>query len=159
MMPVSTQPTALIVSRRRQPWLLVRSQWRTMPACEIVKSMNTPTAYSGISAWVEAPPAMTTAPATEPSRMIPVREREAVAAERELAGDEPVLGQDGGQPRERGERGVGGEEQQQRRERLEQVEPDAAVAVDVARDLGDDRRPRLLDRHDVEAGREERDAR
>ena len=72
MMPVSTQPTALIVRRRRQPWLLVRSQWRTMPACEIVKSMNTPTAYSGISAWVEAPPAMTTAPATEPSRMIPV---------------------------------------------------------------------------------------
>ena len=59
MMPVSTQPTALIVSRRRQPWLLVRIQWRTMPACEIVKSMNTPTAYSGIRAWVEAPPATT----------------------------------------------------------------------------------------------------
>ena len=70
--PVSTAPTALIASRYRQPGSRVRSQWRTMPVCEIVKSMNTPTAYSGISAWVEPPPAITTRAAIPPSSMIPV---------------------------------------------------------------------------------------
>ena len=42
--PVSTAPTALIDSRRRQPVSFVRSQCRTMPLWAIVKSMNTPTA-------------------------------------------------------------------------------------------------------------------
>ena len=43
-----------------------------MPDCEIVKSMNTPTAYSGISACVEPPPMITTTLATAPSTRIPV---------------------------------------------------------------------------------------
>ena len=43
-----------------------------MPDWEMVKSMNTPTAYSGISAWVEPPPAITTRAATTPSSRMPV---------------------------------------------------------------------------------------
>ena len=70
--PVSTAPVALIVNRRRHPVSRVRSQCLTMPDCAIVKSMNTPTAYSGIRAWVEPPPAITTRLATVPRMMIPV---------------------------------------------------------------------------------------
>ena len=41
---VSTQPKALIASRRRQPGGRSRRQCRIIPAWLIVKSMNTPTA-------------------------------------------------------------------------------------------------------------------
>ena len=54
--------------------------------------------------------------------MIPQREREAVAAERELAGHEAVLGEDREQPRERVEARVRGEDEEHGRERLEQEE-------------------------------------
>ena len=59
----------------------------------------------------------------------PVGEREPIAAQRELARHVAVLGQDREQPWEGIEAGVRGQEQQQRRERLEQVEQDP-VAVD-----------------------------
>ena len=129
-----------------------------MPDCAIVKSMNTPTAYSGIRAWVEPPPAIDDERGDRAQDDDPGRVGEPVAAERELARDEPVLGEHGGEARECRERRVRGEEQQQRRERLEQVEQHR-VAVDVVRDLGDDGLLGLLDRQDVEARGEERDRR
>ena len=101
--------------------------------------MNTPTAYSGISAWVEPPPAMTTSDAGDGAQHQDAgRVREPVAAEGELAREEAVLAEDRGQPRERGEGGVGGQEQEQRGEGLEEVEADG-VAVHVVGDLRDDR--------------------
>ncbi len=69
--PVSVAPNALIASRRRQPGDFSRSQWRTMPDWLMVKSMNTPTAYSGISRCVFAPKPMTSSAATPPSTRIP----------------------------------------------------------------------------------------
>ena len=95
-----------------------------MPAWLIVKSMNTPTAYSGIRAWVLAAGGDDQRGRDEPSTTMPVREREPVAAEAELAREEAVLAEDRGQARERGEARVRGQEQEQRRERLEQVEQD-----------------------------------
>ena len=50
------------------------------------------------------------------------REREAIAAEAELARHVAVAGEDRGQARERVERGVRGQEQDQRGERLVEVE-------------------------------------
>ena len=76
----------------------------------------------------------------------PVGERQPVAAQGELAGHVAVPGEDRQQAREGVEARVRGQEQQQRRERLEEVEQDA-VAVDRPGDLGDDRlRLRELDR-------------
>ena len=87
-------------------------------------------------------------------------EGQAVAAEGELAGHEAVLGQDGGQAREGVEGGVGGQEEDERRERLEEVEADRVAAEDGRGDLGDDRlrrvRGRVVDGHDAEASRPRR---
>ncbi len=49
---VRIAPNALIERRFCQPADRSRSQCRIMPVWLIVKSMNTPTAYSGIRAWV-----------------------------------------------------------------------------------------------------------
>ena len=65
--PVSTAPNALIDRRRRQPGERSRSQCRIIPDWLIVKSMNTPTAYSGISRWV-SPRKMTMSPAASVAR-------------------------------------------------------------------------------------------
>ena len=43
-----------------------------MPACEIVKSMKTPTAYSGMRAWVLPLAATTSDAATSPSATMPI---------------------------------------------------------------------------------------
>ena len=95
----------------------------------------------------------------------PHRERQAVAAQRELAREEAVLAQDRGEARERGEARVRGEEQQQRRERLEQIERQRPGPEHGRRDLGD--HGLVLDvravdlgngRIDREVRREERDA-
>ena len=84
-------PIALIASRRRQPGSArSRSQCRIMPAWLIVKSMNTPTAYSGISRWV-SPLKIDDEQARRRRRgRRSPSEREPVAAERELAGHEAV---------------------------------------------------------------------
>ncbi len=58
------------------------------------------------------------------------RECQPVASEGELAGEEAVLGEDRSQAREGRERGVGSEEEEERGERLEQVERDRPAAVD-----------------------------
>ncbi len=89
----------------------------------------------------------------------PVAEREAVAAERELAGHEAIDGQDREQPRERVEAGVRGQDEEERRESLEQEERDRAGAVDLARDLADHRLLLgLVDVGDPEVDRQERQA-
>ena len=41
--PVATAPMPLITALRFQPRSRVRSQWRTMPVCESVNEVNTPT--------------------------------------------------------------------------------------------------------------------
>ena len=48
-MPVATAPRPLMTAERCQPASRSLRQWRTMPACDSVKLVNTPTAYSGIS--------------------------------------------------------------------------------------------------------------
>ena len=93
-----------------------------MPVWLIVKSMNTPTAYSGMSRWVIAAEADDEQRGHAAQDEDPVGVREPVAAERELAGHVPVLGEDREQARERVEARVRGQEQQQGREGLEQVE-------------------------------------
>ncbi len=136
--PVRIAPNALIVSRRRQPAVRSRSQCRIIPVWLIVKSMNTPTAYSGISRWVFAPKPIDQQGGHAAEHEDPVRVGEAIPAEGELAGHVAVAGQDRQQARERVEARVGGQEQEQGREGLEQVEQQP-VAVDGAGDLGDDR--------------------
>ena len=49
-MAVATEPTPLITAERSQPGSRSLRQWTTMPACERVKLVNTPTAYNGMSA-------------------------------------------------------------------------------------------------------------
>ena len=48
--PVATAPVRLIASALRHPLHFESSQCQTIPACERVKEMKTPTAYSGIKA-------------------------------------------------------------------------------------------------------------
>ncbi len=67
------------------------------------------------------------------------RERQAIATEAELAWHVSVASEDRRQPREGIERGVRGQEQNHRGERLEEVERDRCVAEDGRRDLADDR--------------------
>ena len=54
-MNVATAPTPLITALRFQPGSRSFWWWRTMPACDSVNDVNTPTAYSGISALVMPP--------------------------------------------------------------------------------------------------------
>ena len=68
---VAMAPTPLIARLRRQPGSRVRRQWTTMPSCDSVIDVNTPTAYSGISASTRPPNAATTTIARTASAMIP----------------------------------------------------------------------------------------
>ena len=43
-MPVATAPVPLMIARCRQPGRRSRIQWRTMPDCDSVNEMKTPTA-------------------------------------------------------------------------------------------------------------------
>ena len=43
-MPVATAPTPLMNALRCQPELRSESQWRTIPVCDSVNAVNTPTA-------------------------------------------------------------------------------------------------------------------
>ena len=52
---VATAPTPLSTMLRRQCGCFSLRWWRTMPDCESVNDVNTPTAYSGISAFVIPP--------------------------------------------------------------------------------------------------------
>ena len=40
---VAVAPTPFTIARQRQPGPCVRSQYRTIPACESVNAVNTPT--------------------------------------------------------------------------------------------------------------------
>ena len=69
--PVRTAPNALIARRRRQPGGRSRRQCRIIPLWLIVKSMNTPTEYSGMSRWVSPRKMISRVAATTASAMIP----------------------------------------------------------------------------------------
>ena len=58
--PVATAPTPLIAMLRRHPSPRSRRQWTTIPACDSVIEVNTPIAYSGISASTRPPNAART---------------------------------------------------------------------------------------------------
>ena len=98
-----------------------------MPVCDSVNDVNTPTAYSGISALVTPPNATISRPAATGEQEDAVREHEPVAPVRELAGQVAVAGDDRRQPREVGVRGVGGEHEDRRGRELQDPE-DGAVA-------------------------------
>ena len=81
---------------------------------------------------------------------MPERERQAVAPERELARHVAVLGEDGGEPRKGVVARVRGEEEDQGRERLEQIERHGRVTEGRGGDLADDGlRDGLVDGHDA----------
>ena len=113
-----------------------RSQWRTIPPWLMVKDTNTPTEYSGISAVGVALEDDEEDDRDEAEDHDPRRERQAVTAEAELAWQVSVLGEDRGQSREGVVARVRGEEEDERREGLEQVEPDASRRRTPAPPLG-----------------------
>ena len=71
-MPVATAPKPLIAMLRRQPSPRSRRQWTTIPACDSVIEVNTPMAYSGISASTRPPNAARTTIDRTASATIPV---------------------------------------------------------------------------------------
>ena len=94
-----------------------------MPDCESVNDVNTPTAYSGISALVMPPKATISSAGRAGEHEHAVGEHQPVAAVRELAGQVAVAGDDRRQPREVGVRGVRRERQDRRgRDLQDQVE-------------------------------------
>ena len=70
--PVISAPTPLTTARHRQPDVRKRHQCRTIPDCDNVNEMNTPTAYRGIIRWVEALKTTSRTIATRASPMIPL---------------------------------------------------------------------------------------
>ena len=68
---VATAPMPLITACRFQPWSCSFWWCLTMPHCESVNDVNTPTAYSGISAFVSPPNAMSRMAAAPASRTMP----------------------------------------------------------------------------------------
>ncbi len=71
--PVVIAPTTLMTADRFQfGSSLKRNQCSTIPACESVKHMNTPRAYSGISALVLPWNAMISTAAAPVSRRMPL---------------------------------------------------------------------------------------
>ena len=82
-----------------------------MPACDSVKAVNTPVAYSGIRA--STLPRLTTSQhgGEHAQNNNAVAENEAVSQFVELLGQEAVAGQNGRQARKVGEAGIGGKHQ------------------------------------------------
>ena len=68
---VAVAPSPLMIALRRQPGARSRSQWRTIPACDSVNAVNTPMAYSGMSASTRPPNATATRMARAASATIP----------------------------------------------------------------------------------------
>ena len=71
-MPVATQPTALIANDGRHRRPRRRRWWTTIPAWLSVKPVNTPKAYSGISAEMLPRKTMTRIAAATARKMIPL---------------------------------------------------------------------------------------
>ena len=55
---VANDPMPFTTTPRRHPRSRRRRWWTTMPACDSVNDVNTPTAYRGIRALVRPPKAM-----------------------------------------------------------------------------------------------------
>ena len=108
-----------------------RKWWTTMPAWLSVNPVNTPNAYSGISAEMLPLKTMMRMLGHDGEEDDAVREHEPVAAVGELAGQEAVAGDDRRQPREVGVGGVGGEDEDGERGELRHPEQHVLAAVDV----------------------------
>ena len=124
----------------RQPGSLRRSQWRTIPACESVKAVKTPITYRWMSEITSAWKTQIRSEATPGEHEDPVRVDEAVAEVHELAREEAVARQHGGQPREALVRRVRGEHEDPERQRLDDVVDDrrrADEAGNVARAISE----------------------
>ena len=136
--PVATAPIPLIVMLRRQPASRPRHQWRTMPACESVIDVKTPTAYSGISASTRPPNTASTAIARTASATMPVlkasrspRNANRLACSRR--GRRAMIGAG------IGERGVRGQDQDAHRRQLQDVVQRSDAAEHRATELREDR--------------------
>ena len=142
---VAAAPIALITIDRCHPFAASASplcfsfsQWRTMPVCDSVNDVNTPTTYSWISRLRSASNATINRLGERAQDDHAVREDEAVASVGELPRHEPVARQDRGEPREVLVGGVRGEHQDGRGEELHEVEEEPPAEHGV-RDLPDDR--------------------
>ena len=69
---VAVAPMAFSAALQRHPGLLVRSQWRTIPACASVNAVKTPITYRWISEFTFARKASTRPAAATASTMIPL---------------------------------------------------------------------------------------
>ena len=69
--PVANAPVRLIARTLRHPLHFKSSQCQTIPACESVNEMKTPTAYSGIKACVSPRKMMSRSAAQAPRMSIP----------------------------------------------------------------------------------------
>ena len=108
----------------------------------MVKPVNTAMAYMGMRAATLASVATSRAIEAAGEQEDAVGEHQPVAPDGELAGQERVLGHEADQEGEAGEAGVGGQDEDQRRGRLQRVEEDLAAGarpVDELADLGQDR--------------------
>ena len=90
-----------------------------MPAPAMVKPVNTPMAYIGMRAATLAPVASSRTMDAAGQHEDPVGEHQPVAPDGELAGQEGVLGHEADQEGEAGEAGVGGQDEDQGRGRLQ----------------------------------------
>ena len=71
-MPVASAPTPLSAARHLHPGARLLIQCTTIPACDSVKQTNTPTAYSGTSAFVSPLNNHTSRAATDARAMMPL---------------------------------------------------------------------------------------
>jgi hypothetical protein len=65
-------PIELMIALRIHPGSLRRSHLRTIPICEIVNDIKTPTAYMGSNLWVSPLKSKIKTDATAPSTIIPL---------------------------------------------------------------------------------------
>ena len=130
-----------------------------MPACDMVKLVNTPIAYSGISRATLGAGRDEQDHGGDGQRDDAVGEHQPVPALGELLGHEVVAGVEAGQPGEVGEAGVGGEDEDQHGAGLEDGEEHAAHGAGPEHrlaDLGDHGRRPAHVRHRVHLHREGR---
>ena len=132
-MKVATEPTALMIWFRRQPFSCTLRWWITMPACDSVKPVNTPDGVerdqrAGVAAERDDQPGR-----DEAEHDDAVREHEPVAAVGQLARQVAVTRDDRRNPWEVGEGGVGGQDQDGEGRELEDVVERRGAPVDVAR--------------------------
>ncbi len=99
-MAQTTAAMALTATPLRQCWSRCRQWWVTIPAPAMVKPVNTPMAYIGMSAATLAPVASKRAIDAPARQQDPVGEHQPVSSYRQLARQERVLGHEAHEERE-----------------------------------------------------------